>query len=126
MAEAFYRGQVQSALKRARKILRSAGVPMSRKIGRYTPFCNTQTLTIGASVHQVGCSESIALHYHNGQYGDLGERRRLEHEARDILRAGGLPFDDRGWLLCLTECYRCKGYHRTSALGCRRKRAEGN
>lgn len=94
-----YEGSVKSALSRARKILRAAGFPMGKVVGRYHPFMRTQTIEEGITVHRVGCSRNVAV----GAYTTSHMRHPREREAIETLRNAGMPFDEKGWLACSYE-----------------------
>lgn len=102
MAGHQYSGTHRSAIARAKRILTGAGMRWSRTTGRYSPFGGTQKTTHGVRVTRIGCSACIALHVYDG--GDVlwgrEARREIHARALEILREGGLPFDDRGWLEC--------------------------
>ena len=99
-----YLGEYRSAIARAKKLLIAAGLPWSTTTGRYTPFFNRQHTTYGLRITRVGVSDSIALHVwgDNASISDeaKAKRKALQARALEVLRAGGLPFDDRGWLDC--------------------------
>lgn len=91
-----YAGEYKSAIVRAKRILLAAGFAWSKTTGRYPNHVTTR----GVRVTRVGCGDAISLHVHNGTYGSREERRDIHKRAIAALRAGGLPFDDRGWLEC--------------------------
>lgn len=94
-----YPGQVSSALRRARKILADAGLPKGGTVGRYHPIGGHDKVLTGVKVSRVGCSASIALSW----YGPLPEGetyKSVNAKAVEALRAGGMPFEDNGWLTC--------------------------
>lgn len=100
-----YKGEVRSALRRCRKVLRSAGIALSKTSGRYEPFCNKQIITRGIVITRIGVSATIAVSARLGRprFGgnaELRETRQMESEALTALRAAGLPFDERGWMEC--------------------------
>lgn len=102
-----YAGDYRSGIARAKRILLAAGFAWSKTTGRYEPFRSTKVTTKGVKVTRLGCSSTIVLHVHDGRDGYSynneavrAERRDMERRAIDALRAGGLPFDDRGWLDC--------------------------
>jgi hypothetical protein len=107
-----YRGSYKSALVRCRRALKAAGLQLSKKHGRYQPFCNTQTYTSGVNVCRVGVSSTIAVTViltdskgtprHDSQ--EREERREMERRAIEVLRADGMPVDDRGWIECQWGC----------------------
>jgi hypothetical protein len=104
-----YRGSYTSALVRCRKVLAAAGVPLSKKSGRYSPFASTQKFTTGVTVHRLGVSDTVALHatvsnsrgepLHDAR--SSAEARALEARALAVLRDAGLQFDDRLFLECV-------------------------
>lgn len=99
-----YKGEVKSAIARAKRVLLAAGFPWSKTTGRYHPFASTQKTTHGVKVTRVGCSNEVALHvrwrdYESGTEA-RSERHLIEALAVATLREAGLPFDDRGWLKC--------------------------
>lgn len=103
MQDHSYAGEFKSAINRAKKVLVAAGFPWSVTSGRYQPFFNEQKTSDGVRVTRVGCSETIAIHIHDGN--KMGEaaradRRLMEALAIATLREAGMPFDDRGWLAC--------------------------
>lgn len=103
-----YAGQYRSAIARAKRILLAAGFEWSRTIGRYSPFANTQRTTPGVTITRVGCSDTVAIHSHvDGWEHSEAARvaaREMTQRAIAVLRAAGLPFDDRGWLECDGKC----------------------
>lgn len=103
MANHTYAGEFQSAINRAKKTLINAGFSWSVTSGRYQPFFNEQTTSNGIRVTRIGCSETIAIHIHDGnKMGEAARDNRCMMEALAIacLRDAGMPFDDRGWLAC--------------------------
>ena len=95
-----YVGHFRSAIARAKRALLKAGIPWSVTTGRYTPFDSQQVTTYGVRVWRVGCSTNISASVHGGSHKPREEIHALAAKARDVLRAAGLPFDDRGWLHC--------------------------
>jgi hypothetical protein len=100
----YYAGEYKSAITRAKRVLVAAGFPWSKTTGRYSAFGSKQRTTAGVRVTRIGCSDTVALHVYDDHatYSDAAraKRRDLETRALATLRAGGLPFDDRGWLEC--------------------------
>lgn len=93
-----YAGNYRSAIARAKRILLAAGFEWSVTTGRYTGWGDPpQKTTAGVRVQRIGCSTSIAVRVHGAARGD---NKPTEARAIEALRAGGLPFDDRGWLEC--------------------------
>lgn len=94
-----YPGQHTSALRRVRLVMKRAGWNQGKVTGRYQPFCNEQVYYEGIAVHRVGCGRNVALHWVDV---GPGAKRKAEWlpDALVILRAAGLPFDDRGWMRC--------------------------
>jgi len=100
-----YNGTVKAGLQRIRQELKAAGYTMGRTEGRYHPFANTQKHYPGLEAHRVGCSRWISVYFfaHPGVFESdeaRVERKRVEAEARQLLRDKGLPLDDRGWMEC--------------------------
>lgn len=95
-----YPGQVSSALKRVRKILRDAGYSLGKVTGPYSPFGNTQTSHEGPNASRVGCSRWISLHWTHSSPYCRKKRSQWMPEILALLREAGLPFDDKGWLEC--------------------------
>lgn len=98
-----YPGEYRSAIARAKRVLLAAGLPWSVTTGRYHPFANEQKTTNGVRVTRIGCSSTISLHVWGNHYSNPESRaadRALMQKALEVLRADGLPFDDRGWLEC--------------------------
>jgi hypothetical protein len=97
-----YAGEFKSAIARAKRALVAAGLPWSVTTGRYSPYFNEQKTTRGLRVTRLGCSDTVTVNvwgdYAIGAAGN--ERRDLLAKALEVLRAAGLPFDDRGWLEC--------------------------
>lgn len=108
MEEHRYWGEVPSALARCRKLLKAAGIPLYKIEGRYQYFGPAQKRTPGVQVHRVGCSSTIALHSWLGAHAKRDETRALEQRALAVLRAGGMQFDERGWLECCDAEFRYK------------------
>lgn len=94
-----YPGEYRSGIARAKKILLKAGFEWSRTTGHYSPFASTQHISDGVKVTRVGVSGSITIHVHMRHW-KREEAFALKRRAIEALRAGGLPFDDRGWLEC--------------------------
>jgi hypothetical protein len=93
-----YAGNYRSAIARAKRILLAAGFDWSVTTGRYRAFGGpSQRTSAGVRVQRIGCSDSIAVHVYGAPRGD---NRPTEERAVAALRAGGLPFDARGWLEC--------------------------
>ncbi len=87
---------VPSALRKVRKVLRQAGFPLGKVIGRYLPFGPAQKIVPGWNAHRVGASDTIALLYRSPDYRSKADKGPV----LDLLRANDMPFDDRGWLDC--------------------------
>lgn len=104
-----YKGEFNSAIARAKKILLAAGFPWSKTIGRYSAFSDTRYTTVGVKVARIGCSETIAIHTHASRYGfDREGTRLIQACAIATLREAGMPFDDRGWLACGRDAERAQ------------------
>lgn len=101
-------GEYRSAIARAKKVLLAAGFEWSRTTGRYSPYGGSQHTTMGAKVTRAGCSDFVSVSVHvNTAYGrdfSPAAKRAAHFEYQrsviEALRAGGMPFDDRGWLEC--------------------------
>lgn len=100
-----YHGNWKSAARRARRVLKAAGVPLYRVVGRYSPYGGAQKVEPGANVSRLGCSDAISLHarssassYYSATIAQAD--RELFARALAALRADGLAFDDRGFLEC--------------------------
>lgn len=102
-----YAGTIKSAIARAKRILVGEGFPWSVTTGRYSPYFNEQKTTDGVKVTRVGYSDTIALSVRVQRIGYSDEARAqvrlIEGLAIGALREGGLPVDDRGWLICTGE-----------------------
>ena len=113
----YYKGLYTSAIARAKRVLMAADIPWSTYTGRYP----NHSVSPGIKVARVGCSDKVCIH----ACGRVPGPRELERQAVEVLRAAGLPFDDRGWLECRTQCYRCGGYHdRAGDRACRKAHAK--
>jgi len=88
-----------SALRRARRAMKAAGLPMGKIVGRYSPFGSSQTVIPGWYVSRLGCSETIALGCWE-QKGTREERHAAKLAVIRLLRAAGLPFNAVGHLDC--------------------------
>ena len=87
-----YKGDYKSAIARAKRILLAAGFVWSKTTGRYP---NSKTSN-GVCVVRIGHGLRLVFVFPIIQV--PGETRAATTRATEALRAGGLPFDDRGWL----------------------------
>ena len=87
---------------RIRKLFAAKGWPLHKVSGRYTPFGGGQTSTEGFAITKVGCSKSVAIHYHGASPDYLSrevkQARRIE--AAEYLRSLGYCVSDIGWIEC--------------------------
>lgn len=104
MTTNYYLGEYRSAIARAKRALVAAGLPWSKTTGRYSPYFSQQRTTFGLRVTRIGCSDTIALNaYGDRRISMLAAQQELQAKGLEVLRAAGLPFDDRGWLVCGAE-----------------------
>ena len=84
-------GHYKSGLVRMRRVLKAAGVPMGKLIGRYAPFGAQQDIVEGIRVRRVGCGTSVSVHALVREHSNerASDRRWLEVQALTALWAAG-------------------------------------